>query len=630
MLLVDDVQFLEGKHAHRGGVLPHLQRPLRGRQPARPLRRPAAQRALDPRRAPARPLRVGPDRPGRAARPGDPPHRPAAPRPRGRARERRPRRALRARRPDRRQRPPPPRRPDQGDRPRLADGEAAQLRADRRADPQTARSRAEPTTVEEIQQRVAAAFGISRAELVGSSRAATPLRARQVAILLTRELTDLSLPQIGRLYGGRDHSTVLNSLRRAEAALGRGRRARRPGRRACARRSTAPPAHGLTADGAVRINAFPQPRPQPANPMRSAESTASSAVSTSPNPTQEGNQSFEADHQTRRARLQALDRLPRGLDPRRDPGAVGNPPQRRRGRRRARARPTSRWACGPTLEAEVDGERRGPAARPAARRARPLARRRRRSRSSCARPSATSRSAAAARSFHLRVLPAEDFPKLPDEGGEPLKIPAAALAETVDLVARAASRDDMRPVLTGVLVSAAGAGDDDGRHRLLPARGQADRAGERRSAASSRRTSRPGRCASWAGSSPPTGSRRSRSACCRNQAVFRAGAILLNTRLIDGQFPNFRQLLPESYEHDVRLPRPEFLDVARRVSQLAQRNAPLRLSFAPGELKVAAVDPRRRRRRGDDAGGVRGRAAGDRLQPRVPQATGSKASRATR
>jgi chromosomal replication initiator protein len=77
----------------------------------------------------------------------------------------------------------------------------------------------EATSVEEIQQRVAEAFGISRAELVGSSRAATPLRARQVAILLTRELTDLSLPQIGRLYGGRDHSTVLNSLRRIEARV---------------------------------------------------------------------------------------------------------------------------------------------------------------------------------------------------------------------------------------------------------------------------------------------------------------------------------------------------------------------------------------------------------------------------
>jgi chromosomal replication initiator protein len=81
------------------------------------------------------------------------------------------------------------------------------------------RSSSQPTSVEEIQQRVAERFGISRAELVGSSRAATPLRARQVAIFLTREMTELSLPQIGRLYGGRDHTTVLNSLRRVEASI---------------------------------------------------------------------------------------------------------------------------------------------------------------------------------------------------------------------------------------------------------------------------------------------------------------------------------------------------------------------------------------------------------------------------
>ena len=68
VLLIDDVQFLEGKPAHRGGVLPHLQRPLRVRQPAGPLRRPHPQRALDPRLAPARPLRVGPDR-RRSSRP---------------------------------------------------------------------------------------------------------------------------------------------------------------------------------------------------------------------------------------------------------------------------------------------------------------------------------------------------------------------------------------------------------------------------------------------------------------------------------------------------------------------------------------------------------------------------------
>jgi chromosomal replication initiator protein len=85
--------------------------------------------------------------------------------------------------------------------------------------PRASRS-AQATSVEEIQQQVAERFGISRAELIGSSRAATPLRARQVAIYLTREMTDLSLPQIGRLYGGRDHTTVMNSLRRVEARLG--------------------------------------------------------------------------------------------------------------------------------------------------------------------------------------------------------------------------------------------------------------------------------------------------------------------------------------------------------------------------------------------------------------------------
>ncbi|MBS1882900.1 MAG: DNA polymerase III subunit beta, partial [Actinobacteria bacterium] len=60
-------------------------------------------------------------------------------------------------------------------------------------------------------------------------------------------------------------------------------------------------------------------------------------------------------------------------------------------------------------------------------------------------------------SFHLRVLPAEDFPTLPSAAGaDPIRIPTGALAEGIDLVARAASRDDMRPVLTGVFVSASG------------------------------------------------------------------------------------------------------------------------------------------------------------------------------
>jgi DNA polymerase-3 subunit beta len=193
-------------------------------------------------------------------------------------------------------------------------------------------------------------------------------------------------------------------------------------------------------------------------------------------------------------------------------------------------------------------------------------------------------------SFHLRVLPAEDFPKLPEEGAEPLKIPAAALAETVDLVARAASRDDMRPVLTGVLVSAAGqemtmvATDS---YRLAVKRTELESAigGELEANIPARALRELGRLVADGEVSEVAVS------LLPNQALFRAGGILLNTRLIDGQFPNFRQLLPESYEHDVRLPRPELLEVVRRVSQLAQRNAPLRLSFSEGELEVSASTP---------------------------------------
>jgi DNA polymerase III subunit beta len=193
-------------------------------------------------------------------------------------------------------------------------------------------------------------------------------------------------------------------------------------------------------------------------------------------------------------------------------------------------------------------------------------------------------------SFHLRVLPAEDFPRFPEEEGEPLKIPAAALASTVELVARAASRDDMRPVLTGVFVTASGkemtmVATDSYRLAVKRTELESEIGGELEANVPARALRELARLLAAEGAESVS------VALLRNQAVFTAGPIVLYTRLIEGQFPNFRQLLPESYEHDVRLPRVEFLDVARRVSQLAQRNAPLRLALAPGELTVAAETP---------------------------------------
>jgi DNA polymerase-3 subunit beta len=77
----------------------------------------------------------------------------------------------------------------------------------------------------------------------------------------------------------------------------------------------------------------------------------------------------------------------------------------------------------------------------------------------------------------------------------------------------------------------------------------------------------------------------------QNQVLFTLGKVILSSRLIDGQFPNYRQLLPESFEHELRLAGPELTDVVRRISLLAQKNAPLRLSFAAGELTVSAQTP---------------------------------------
>jgi DNA polymerase-3 subunit beta len=194
-------------------------------------------------------------------------------------------------------------------------------------------------------------------------------------------------------------------------------------------------------------------------------------------------------------------------------------------------------------------------------------------------------------SFHLRILPAEDFPTLPSaEGGDAIRIPASVLAEGIDLVARAASRDDMRPVLTGVFVNASEkemtmvATDS---YRLAVKRSELESAlsGEIEANIPARALRELARILSGEGVEDAAITLQT------NQAIFEAGSITLTTRLIEGQFPNFRQLLPESYEHDVRLPRPEFLDVVRRVSQLAQRNAPLRLSFEPGELTVSAETP---------------------------------------
>ena len=192
--------------------------------------------------------------------------------------------------------------------------------------------------------------------------------------------------------------------------------------------------------------------------------------------------------------------------------------------------------------------------------------------------------------FHLRTLPADDFPRLPELEGETVTLPAAPLAQTIELVARAASRDEVRPILTGVLVQAEGnaltmVATDSYRLSVKHTELEAPVTQALEANVPARALRELARIIGAGGAEAVEIS------LPRNQAVFKVDGVVLSSRLIEGQFPSWRQLIPESFEHDVRLPREELLEITRRISQLAQRNSPLRLAFAEGELTVAAETP---------------------------------------
>jgi DNA polymerase III subunit beta len=187
--------------------------------------------------------------------------------------------------------------------------------------------------------------------------------------------------------------------------------------------------------------------------------------------------------------------------------------------------------------------------------------------------------------YRVHTYNAEDFPRLPDTAGtEMVTIDADALLETSAKVSRAASRDESRPVLTGILVRFEGetlvmAATDS--YRLAVKETSLAAPGPELDAiVPARALAELGRIA--------LGASELELGVQENQVLFASDGVLLTTRRIEGQFPNYRQLLPESFEHEVVLPREEVLDVVRRVSVMAQRNSPLRLRFAEGELTVSA------------------------------------------
>ncbi len=190
-----------------------------------------------------------------------------------------------------------------------------------------------------------------------------------------------------------------------------------------------------------------------------------------------------------------------------------------------------------------------------------------------------------ASSSSLHTYAAEDFPRLPDlDTVGTFTVERESLLDTVSRVARSASRDESRPVLTGILVrfepgkivmaatdsyrlsvkETELSGDVPELEAIIPARALAELARIAQS-----------------GDTIELGVHE-------NQVVFAAEDVWLTTRRIDGQFPNYKQLLPETFEHELTLPRNELLDVVRRVGVMVQRTSPIQLRFAEGELTVFA------------------------------------------
>ena len=194
--------------------------------------------------------------------------------------------------------------------------------------------------------------------------------------------------------------------------------------------------------------------------------------------------------------------------------------------------------------------------------------------------------AAGGATYRLHTYSSEDFPRLPEVDTASLHtVDRDALVETVARVGRSASRDESRPVLTGILVrfepgKIVMAATDSYRLAVkeTPVAGTLP---ELEAIIPARALQELTRIAA--------GADEIQLGMQENHVVFGADAMWLTTRRIDGQFPNYRQLLPEQFEYELPLPREEVLEVVRRVSLMAQRNSPLRLRFAEGELTVSAI-----------------------------------------
>ena len=202
----------------------------------------------------------------------------------------------------------------------------------------------------------------------------------------------------------------------------------------------------------------------------------------------------------------------------------------------------------------------------------------------------TVRLAAGENEYRIRAYAADDFPQLPGfEAAGSFRMSGEVLVDTVEKVSRSYSRDETRPVLTGILISF-----EDSRVRMVTTDSYRLSIKETELATTAVEGSReaiiPARAMQevariFSGSEEE----EIEVALDQNQALFRIGDVLFGTRLIDGNFPEYRRLLPTSFEREISVNREELIGTLRRVNLFAQRQTPpvpVSLSFSEGSVEV--------------------------------------------
>ncbi len=196
------------------------------------------------------------------------------------------------------------------------------------------------------------------------------------------------------------------------------------------------------------------------------------------------------------------------------------------------------------------------------------------------------RIAAGRSEFSLRVLPADEFPRLSEATGEPVTLASAELAAALSQVVRAASSDDARPILTGVLLAAEADGlrlvaTDSYRLAIRDLPGTTVLAEGQQVLVPSRALQELARVLSGADTlSVRLGER---------EASFEVGGTRLTTVLIEGEFPPYERLIPQAQPNRLTVGREVLLEAVRRVKLLAREATPVRLAMSNDGLELVAV-----------------------------------------